>query len=125
MQPPKGTLSFQDAAKVLFTAGFSTGPKMIFDQLKAARVLMSDSMPFQEYLTRGWFRVIRGHWEHPTQGRIPYCRCFVTDKGLEAIKTRIPVKVSTRQYLATPKLPGPSGFFTRIEMSWAPCVMGF
>ena len=97
--------SLQDAAKALSSSGFDTGPKKIFEQLFNCGVLMySDSMnavPYQGFIKREWFKVMRSHWKHPhTHERIPYCRTLLTEKGFESISKMIPkmqpkVKVSS------------------------------
>lgn len=83
MTPPAGTLSIQDAAKILSSLGIVTGPTILFEQLRRAGVLMSDNLPYQKYIP--WFRVKQGTFDHG-KCREVYCRTFITESGLQAVR---------------------------------------
>jgi phage antirepressor YoqD-like protein len=95
MTPPAGCFSIQDAAKILSSMGISTGPTILFGQLRQAGVLMADNMPYQRYMS--WFRVKKGSYERG-ESREVYCRTFITETGLQAVKSMLqpPQKVIRR-----------------------------
>ena len=98
MRAPAGTLSFQEAAKALYSHGVETGPVRLFEQLRERRILMADNIPYQEYLQRGWFRVETGSFKHPvTMEDHVYSRPFITAKGLQALD-----KIFARRRIAAP-----------------------
>ena len=97
MTPPAGTLSIQDAAKVLSSLGIATGPTILFDQLRRAGVLMPDNLPYQKYMP--WFRVKHGTFEH-SKSREVYCRTFITESGLQAVRELLqPSKKAYRLFI--------------------------
>jgi len=96
MRAPAGTLSFQEAAKALYSHGVETGPVRLFEQLRERRILMADNLPYQEYMNRGWFRVECSVFEHPTQGRRQYVRPFITSKGFEALDRLLRPRINRR-----------------------------
>ncbi|OGV45833.1 MAG: hypothetical protein A2017_18200 [Lentisphaerae bacterium GWF2_44_16] len=86
MKSPSGTLNFQEAAKTLRSQGIATGPCLLFRQLRRRKILMADNLPYQQYINCGWFRVKRGTYEHPRDGRLQYTRTFITETGIRAIE---------------------------------------
>jgi len=113
MKAPVGTISFQEAAKALFSKGVLTGPCLLFRQLKRRKILMADNVPYQEYLTRGWFCVMCGTYDHPSHGREQYMRTFITEKGFREIQRILTEK---------PK-PNNNEFYEKLN--FPDCVLGF
>lgn len=105
MLPPPGTLTIQQAAKVLCSRGICTGPCLMFRQLRRRRVLQRDNSPYQHYINCGWFRVECSTYEHPTQGRQPYTRTFVTERGLSAIERLLSAKPVKKSYVMQLNIP--------------------
>jgi phage antirepressor YoqD-like protein len=130
MTPPRGTLSLQEAGKALFCDGFDTGPDKIFDQLRAAGVLMFGTarpVPYQLYLTRGWFVVEDGTWTHPiTREEQPYCRTFVTAKGLREIARLMPRPAIRESRTVRPAIKpmNKQQWQPQVELNWPVCVLG-
>ena len=114
MKAPAGTISFQDAAKALFSKGVLTGPCLLVRQLKRRKILMADNTPYQEYLTRGWFCVMCGTWRHPvTEEKEQYVRTFITEKGFREIQRILTEKPKPKQDEFYEKLNFPE------------CILGF
>lgn len=111
MLPPPGTLTIQQIGKVLCSRGINTGPCSLFRQLKKLKILQRNNSPYQHYITRGWFRVECSHYEHPTQGRQPYTRTFVTERGFKAIEKLFSVPPAKKSYV--------------MQLNMPDCVLGF
>ena len=123
MTPPRGTLSLQEAAKVLFSRGCQTGPSSIFEQLHARGILMRSNMPYETYIKRGWFRVERSSFEHPTQGHTLYVRTFITDAGLRALEKMLPRTVK-QSLPVRPARKVQIKWQPQVELEWPICVLG-
>jgi len=95
MKPPTGTLSIQDAAKVMMSRGVETGTHLVFRQLRDMGVLDCDNLPRTKYIRRGWFKVQHGSWKRADGEREPYCRTFITDKGIKRVEQML--KPKTKQ----------------------------
>lgn len=64
------------------------GPNRFFRWLRGERILMADNLPYQEYLDRGYFRVIEQKWESKS-GRVNLAtKTLVTGKGLMWLQKR-------------------------------------
>jgi len=96
MTPPAGTMSIQDAGKILCSRGINTGSCSLFRQLRKEHILGGGNVPFSKYINMGWFKVKEGHFEKGTREEI-YTRTFITEKGLAAIENilRLPKKESS------------------------------
>lgn len=69
-------ISIRDMAKLL-----GTGQNRFFRQLRADRVLLEDNKPYQEYLDRGYFRLIEMPWR-ADDGQVHVSfKTLVTGKG--------------------------------------------
>lgn len=70
--------SIREVAKVL-----GTGQNRLFRWLREQRILMRDNRPYQEYLDRGYFRVIEQTWTNKRTGEEHIAtKTLVTGKGL-------------------------------------------
>lgn len=123
MKPPAGTLSLQDAAKALMSQGISTGPCLLFRQLRRRRILTAQNLPYTEYIRRGWFSVARSTYEHPTEGHKQYCRTFITEKGISALKRLFARKkrpLDNRKWGIDNRIWHPN-----VKLNLPECVLGF
>lgn len=69
-------ISIRDMAKLL-----GTGQNRFFRQLRADRVLLEDNTPYQDYLDRGYFRLVEMPWRDE-DGRVHISfKTLVTGKG--------------------------------------------
>ena len=59
------------------------GSNRLFALLRNERVLDPANLPYQRFIDRGYFKVHRGHWEHPSIGPRYYARTLVTHKGMD------------------------------------------
>lgn len=79
----EGEHSIAAAAKIL-----RTGPTRLRNWLKAHKIIMSNSLPYQPFIDRGFFRVIE------TLIRVPYGdklhrQTFVTAKGMHFLQAKL------------------------------------
>lgn len=75
----EGHLTVAEAAK-----SFGTGEVRLFSMLRGRGYLMRSNLPFQEYIDRGWFKVLTktGTWGGREQ---VYRQTVITGKGLTAL----------------------------------------
>jgi phage antirepressor YoqD-like protein len=103
MNPPSGTLSLQDAAKLLMSRGIKTGPQLLFHQLRGIDILNRENLPYTDYIDAKWFKIENSTWLHKNdkgeKEKIPYCRTFITDKGLSKIEKILTVKEKQTPYI--------------------------
>lgn len=69
--------SIQEAAKVL-----GTGEIRLFKYLRERGILMSNNQPYQEYINRGYFRLVQRHYIGPGNMDEIYTKTMVTGKGM-------------------------------------------
>ena len=130
MTPPFGTMTLQEAAKALFCKGIPTGPTLLFTQLRAKGVLLANGLPYQDYLRRGWFRVVRSTYEHPTRGRLPYLRVFVTERGMDELESLMAAPTVRNSRMVRPaikqelKAEVKQQWQPHVELEWPVCVLG-
>lgn len=79
----KDAISIRDAAKVLNVPG--VGQNKLFAILRDKRVLMSDNRPYQEYVDRGYFRMIEQKYNQSGEAHIAF-KTLVYQKGLDYIR---------------------------------------
>jgi len=75
--------SIREVAKIL-----GTGQNRLFAWLRGQRILMSDNTPYQEYLDRGYFRVIEQVWTDRQGNQHPTTKTLVTGRGLIWLQKR-------------------------------------
>lgn len=76
-------MSVREAAKLL-----GTGQNRLFDWLRGQHILMADNRPYQEYLDRGYFRVIEQVWTDRQGNQHPTTKTLVTGRGLIWLQKR-------------------------------------
>ena len=82
-------LSIGAFAKVLSSKGYNTGEKRLFDKLRKWRLLNKENIPYQEYMERGYFKVINEHYKKG--GYIPsvHMKVLVTPSGQKYVEERL------------------------------------
>lgn len=74
----------QEVAKVL-----GTGQNRLFRALRKSGLLMTNNQPYQEYIDRGYFRMVERQYKDPRgEGHI-YAKTLVTGKGLAFIQKNV------------------------------------
>ena len=92
MQPvssPKAVcLSVGDFSKVLSSRGISTGEKRLFAKLREWGMIDKRNVPYQEFVRRGYFKLINQRFS--TGGTFPsiYLKVLVTPNGQKYIEER-------------------------------------
>ena len=71
-----------------FAKSVGVGRNILFRNLREMGVLMSDNLPYQEYMDRGYFRVVEGTYNNGGYNKI-YQRTLITPKGQDYIQKRI------------------------------------
>lgn len=75
--------TFDQAAALL-----DTGRNKLARDLRQLKMLDKHNMPAGPFRGKGIFVVKTGTFVHPTNGKQPYTKTLITDKGLEIIKFR-------------------------------------
>ena len=75
-------LSMNDVAKIL---NMGVGRNTIFKILRQEKILMQDNQPYQEYVNRGYFKVIEGHYMVGDNAVITKTT-YVQQKGVDYIR---------------------------------------
>lgn len=83
----RSALSMGAVAKLL-----DTGRNRLFELLRDRRVLMHNNVPYQEYIDRGWFRVIEQKYTKSDGSVQVTLRTLVFQRGVDGIR-RILAKV--------------------------------
>jgi len=79
----KNTIDMLTAAKTLNIRGI--GRNKLFEILRSEKILMSDNKPYQQYIDRGYFRVIEQKYEYLGETKIN-TKTLVHQKGLDFIR---------------------------------------
>ena len=79
----KDALDMKDVAKVL---NLVIGRNNLFELLRNKSILMSNNTPYQEYVDRGYFRVIEKDWKDPEGNIHIKLKTVVYQKGLDFIR---------------------------------------
>lgn len=79
----KTAIPIGDAAKVL---NCGIGQNNLFKFLRESKILMPDNKPYQEYIDRGYFRVIESKFTKPSNEVCISFKTLVYQKGLQYIK---------------------------------------
>lgn len=79
----EGGQSLGEVAKVL-----GTGQNRLFAWLRAQHILMADNRPYQEYLERGYFRLIEQAWKDREGEAHLSTKTLITGKGLIWLQRR-------------------------------------
>lgn len=84
----RDAISIGDAAKVL---GMGVGQNRLFAMLRAQRILQSNNIPYQEFVDRGYFRVIEQKYDVRGEVRISI-KTLVTQRGLDYVRKMLSKK---------------------------------
>lgn len=83
----KDTIDMGDVAKVLNIPGM--GRNNLFAFLRGKKILMHDNQPYQEYVSRGYFRTIEASFTTANGAVHPVLKTVVFQKGLDFIRKTI------------------------------------
>lgn len=74
-------------------AKVSNVPKMgrnkLFEFLRKKNILRSNNQPYQEYVDRGYFKLLEQHVSMPYGESMINCKTVVTQKGLDFIRRKL------------------------------------
>ena len=85
----KDAITIGDAAKVL---NMGVGRNRLFQILRNNKILQSNNVPYQEYIDRGYFRVIEQQWTKPDGENCISIKTLVYQNGLDFIRKLITTK---------------------------------
>lgn len=77
-------ISIRAASKLLNIEGL--GQIKLFSFLRQQKVLLTNNQPYQEYIDRGWFRVVESQWQEPNGNKHIYLQTLVYQKGIDGIR---------------------------------------
>jgi phage antirepressor YoqD-like protein len=80
------SITISEAAKILCP---DKGPRYLYKFLMDSMVLMASNVPYQRYMNNGYFKVVNSVYNHPDGSAYHYSKTFVTEKGLNYLKTII------------------------------------
>lgn len=80
----KDAIPMNEVAKVLNYKGY--GRNRLFEFLRNNNVLMSNNLPYQTYIDKGYFRVIEQKFSKPNGDVTIYIKTLVYQKGIDFIK---------------------------------------
>lgn len=80
----KDVIDIGDAAKVLAVPG--VGRNKLFSILRDRRILMSNNIPYQKYIDRGYFKLIEQSFTTPDGETRVSVKTVVYQKGVDAIR---------------------------------------
>lgn len=79
----KDAIDMASCAKVLH---FGIGRNSLFQILRNEGILTSNNQPYQQYIDRGWFRVIEQRFEKENGDICVYLKTVVYQKGVDGIR---------------------------------------
>ncbi|QGK89711.1 antirepressor [Campylobacter phage DA10] len=79
----KDLIDFLEFSKII-----KIGRTTLFSKLRKLRILMSDNMPYQEYITRGYFKCIESTFTQNNIKRI-YTKTMITAKGQDYLVKKL------------------------------------
>lgn len=79
----RDTLEMSQVAKILCIKG--VGRNIIFETLREKRVLRENNEPYQDYINRGWFKIVETPYNKEGETRIS-TKTVVLQKGIEGIR---------------------------------------
>jgi prophage antirepressor-like protein len=80
-------ISIGDLSKVLAIPGL--GQNNLFKRLRELRILKGDNVPYQEFIDRGYFRIVEQKWNTPDGETQISLKTLVLPKGQEYIRKEI------------------------------------
>jgi anti-repressor protein len=78
----RSAVSMAQAAKII---GMGYGQNKLFSFLRDNKILRSNNEPYQEYIDKGWFRVIEQKWTDNAGNTNISIKTLVFQKGIESI----------------------------------------
>ncbi len=82
---PTACLSVGKFAKVLNSKGFPIGEKRLFIKLRSLKMLDNNNVPFQRYMEKGYFKIIRQQYQRG-QVKHVYLKVLITPRGQNYIE---------------------------------------
>ena len=82
---PTACLSVGKFAKVLNSRGFPIGEKRLFAKLRFLKMLDNNNIPLQNYMERGYFKVIRQPYKKGVVNHV-YLKVLITPRGQNYIE---------------------------------------
>ncbi|EFS3668868.1 antirepressor, BRO family protein [Campylobacter jejuni] len=79
----KDLIDFLEFSKII-----KIGRTTLFSKLRKLRILMSDNMPYQEYITRGYFKCVENTFTQNNIKRI-YTKTMITAKGQDYLVKKL------------------------------------
>ncbi|EGF5817714.1 antirepressor, BRO family protein [Campylobacter jejuni] len=79
----KDLIDFLEFSKII-----KIGRTTLFSKLRKLRILMSDNMPYQEYITRGYFKCVENTFTQNNIKRI-YTKTMITAKGQDYLVRKL------------------------------------
>ncbi|EDO9415748.1 antirepressor, BRO family protein [Campylobacter coli] len=79
----KDLIDFLEFSKII-----KIGRTTLFSKLRQLRILMSDNMPYQEYITRGYFKCVENAFTQNNIKRI-YTKTMITAKGQDYLVKKL------------------------------------
>lgn len=77
---PTVCLSVGKFAKVLNSKGFDIGEKRLFMKLRQIKMLDNNNVPYQKYMERGYFKIIKQQYKRGPVGHV-YLKVLITPIG--------------------------------------------
>ena len=77
---PTACLSVGRFAKVLNSRGYAIGERRLFEKLRALKMLDNNNVPFQRYMEKGYFKIIRQQYQRG-QVKHVYLKVLITPIG--------------------------------------------
>lgn len=77
---PTACLSIGKFAKVLNSKGFDIGEKRLFAKLRQLKMLNNNNIPYQKYMEKGYFKIIRQQYKRGPVGYV-YLKILITPIG--------------------------------------------
>ena len=85
-----------EAAKVL-----NYGQNTLFKFLRDKRILMKDNIPYQDYINRGYFKLVESNWTDPVTGKVKITfQTLVYQKGVDYIRKVLLAHISPQLFPA-------------------------
>lgn len=77
---PTACLSVGKFAKVLNSKGYDIGEKRLFMKLRQIKLIDNNNIPYQKYMERGYFKIIRQQYKRGPVGHV-YLKILITPLG--------------------------------------------
>ena len=81
-------LSVGDFAKVLSAEGYDCGRVKLFEKLRQWKMLNKDNVPYQEFVDRGYFMIIKEYYKRRSNASYVFLKVLVTPIGQKFIEER-------------------------------------